>query len=417
MLNPQTSAGRGRPRRVRIEANIAGATLSADVREALQSELAVTQLRERIYAVLAGRQPLTISVRGLEHDCESAAVFARFCGVLRVAAADAQVSANTVEVAIEADTLAPQAAWQTRCDVLGTGPLHLLAGDTLLKPQGRSSRPERYEQFWQQLWRLRGAGLVRAACGSVISPSSPLLCTEVADTIQPLVAMQVPAGSAWVSMQVNLMNFADASGRLDETALYRALHDCVDIGDAAHERARWNTPQMRYDAWLNRRLAIDIRGVGDLVMRRGEDPQRFGCLKELIELLGWIQSVVRDRSRWIARSADYVPAIIESDPSRKMLPAKAAEDWCRRWRNAVERCGVRHRNLLALSPWSFFPSRESAGEGYLDLLPLLEFADVCGFGSPPPLRNWGADRFRELHQRAWAILEKKSAQGLFAEQV
>jgi hypothetical protein len=417
MLQQQSRANRAISLRADIEPQTAGVTLAASARDALHSELALAQLCEKAYAILVDRQPLTVSLSGFVPLAQAAGVFDCLCRALRKAADDAQVAASRIEVALAADILAPLRAWQTRRAILGEGPLHLIAGRPFLQPGARARRSEQYEQFWLQLWQLREMSMARIAYAGITSPSCPLLSAEPADTVQPVRSMQVPIGSAWVSMQLNLTNFANAAGALDEEALRHALHGCVDIGDTLHEQAQWATAQMRYDAWLNRRLAIVITGIGDLVMRRRQDPRRFACLRELTELLGWIRSTVRDRSRSIARRTDFVPALTESDPTRTLVPPHARDDWSARWRAALAMHGVRHRNLLALSPWSLFPSRTDTDAGFLDLLPLLEFADVYGYDSPPCMRYWNVNTFREAHQRTWAVLEKKNAQALFAEQV
>jgi hypothetical protein len=92
-------------------------------------------------------------------------------------------------------------------------------------------------------------------------------------------------------------------------------------------------------------------------------------------------------------------------------------DWQKRWRKALDFAAIRHRNLLAMSPWSVFPTGEPADSRYSDLLPLLEFADACAFPAPPCLRGWNTNEYKHFHRHAWAVLERRDARQLFAEQV
>ena len=36
------------------------------------------------------------------------------------------------------------------------------------------------------------------------------------------------------------------------------------LGEAVHDIMQWPTPEQRHDAWLNRRLAVTIDGIGDV---------------------------------------------------------------------------------------------------------------------------------------------------------
>ena len=204
---------------------------------------------------------------------------------------------------------------------------------------------------------------------------------------------------------------------IDESLLEEALRARVDAADAVHDTTAWPTPQMRHDAWLNRRLAIMVTGIGDVVLRRGADPRQFSCLRDLGDLFAWIRSIVVARSREIAQRSEPVPALTETDPTRFLSIGNDIDTWNRVWRRAIDSNAVRHRNLLVLSPWSVFPGQADDTAGFLDLLPLLEFADCCSFAGAPPLRDWNINFFRNLHQRAWAVLEQRLVRQSFAEPV
>ena len=172
---------------------------------------------------------------------------------------------------------------------------------------------------------------------------------------------------------------------------------------------------MQHDSWLNRRLAISITGLGDLVVRRQHDPRRLECLQDLRETMRWIQSIVNTHSQRVAAETGTVPVLEQSNPINTMT----GDDnrWARRWHAAVAKHATACRNLLAMSPWSVFPSVVSPTPAFSNLLPLLEFADACAFSKPPPLDGWNINDFIRLNQRVWAVRERREASQLFAERV
>ncbi|MDH3533127.1 MAG: hypothetical protein OEO82_09370 [Gammaproteobacteria bacterium] len=398
-------------------AHTAGVNLSIDAGAVLASQLAAGRFREQVFAVLTERLPLAVRVAGLAAEAHAEAMFAQVCTEIAAAVAEAQSAVGAVEIAVSARALAPRDAWLTRQESLGKGALYMLADESMLRPDSRCDGRERYDAFWEQLWRLRSERFVRAAYAPHVKSLCPLLCGEKGDAIVPSLAIQAPSGSAWVAMRLDLPGFADAGGTLREDLLQKALQHCVDSGEAVHEQARWATAGMRHDGWLNRRLAIEITGIGDLVVRRGHDPRQFACLQNLCDLLRWVQAVLHKRSRAIAARAGCVPALGHINPIRALPGGHNRDSWCQRWRAALEQHAIRHRNMLVLSPWSVFPTRLRPDAAFLDLLPLIDFADACAFPRPPPLQSWNINDFRNLHQRAWAVLEHNGARQLIAEQV
>jgi hypothetical protein len=218
-------------------------------------------------------------------------------------------------------------------------------------------------------------------------------------------------------MQVDLASFANRRGELNNRALREWLQHLVELGETSHDDEHWPTAAMRHDSWLNRRIAITVTGIGDLVKLRCMDPRSFTTLQELSGVLQEVRGVINDYSRQLALQTEYLPALELSVPSRGPGCDTVQLDWQKRWRKALDLAATRHRNMLAISPWSVFPSDEPADGRYGDLLPLLEFADACAFPAPPCLRHWNVNDYKHFHRRAWAILEQKDARQLFAEQV
>jgi len=273
------------------------------------------------------------------------------------------------------------------------------------------------DRYWAELWRLRDADQVHTTFANLVVPQCPLLSAEPTTAVLPSLGLQVPEGSAWVNMRVDLTRFLRADGTLDEDALQRALETCVDVGEELHDVTSWPTPDMRHDAWLNRRLGIAVTGFGDLLQLRRMDPGNHDSLRFLNQLLIWIRGTLQSRSTAIARRSEQLPAITLSDPSHTLPSGGVREDWRRRWRQAVQASLVRHRNLLVISPWALFPTGTAADFRYAELLPLLRHPDACAVNKTVSIAHWNPKEFKCFHQRARAVLQQRAATSLIAKHV
>jgi hypothetical protein len=394
-----------------------GASLQLHALETLASIAAVERLQEQVLDVLIQCSSISITVRGLGDPTHAEALFAQVCGVLESAMNEADARADKVVLAIDAGVLSPQFLCMKRSEILGPGPLYLLLGSDLTRPSSDPEERRRQDQFWLQCWHLRVDGHVRTAFAPMVSSPCPLLSSEVADGVLPATGLQVPSGTAWVPVEVDVTHYANARGDLSVFALRECLHRCVEYGESMHDEADWPTAAMRHDAWLNRRLAISVTGIGDLAKMRGLDPQSFVGLKDMGAVLQEIREAVNTHSRKLATETEPVPALKVSGPSRGPSDVLGRSDWQSRWQTALRFAAIRHRNLLAISPWSVFPTTEAADSRYCDLLPLLAYADACSFPTSPCLRGWNINEFKYFHRRAWAVLEQKDAQQMIAEQV
>ena len=109
--------------------------------------------------------------------------------------------------------------------------------------------------------------------------------------------MQVPRHSAWIPQELDIAAYVDSSGDMAMTALEEALTACVDDGDRLHDQTEWGEPLIKYDSWLNRRLAIALRGWGDIAEKKGSDPCSLQTLLEMEELAEWACLTLHNRSR------------------------------------------------------------------------------------------------------------------------
>lgn len=271
------------------------------------------------------------------------------------------------------------------------------------------------ERYWSQFWRLRGTPGTHTSFINTIVSQCPLLSAERANSVAAPNGMVVPAGSAWVPLQIDLAPFLCDRGVLDERRLKTALRRCVDTGERVHDTWAWRTSDMQHDSWLNRRLAIQVVGFGDVIRHMRLPPDNHASLRFLNQLLLRVRETLRTRSRELALDADPLPAISLSDPSLSLPRGSIRDDWQRRWRESVAVSQVRHRNLLVLSPWSLFPSGEAADYQYSELLPLLRHADACAFRRTVSIDHWNLNEFKRFHQRAMAVLQQRGSMSRFAK--
>jgi hypothetical protein len=250
---------------------------------------------------------------------------------------------------------------------------------------------------------------------AVVTSACPLLAAELACDFLPAAYMKVPSDSAWIPLQVDIAEFIDSSGALAKRELKQALIDCVDAGDKQHDLAEWSEPLIEYDSWLNRRLAIALRGWGDIVEKRGADPSSLQTLRDMEAIAQWACKTLHERSRELAAKDNWCPALDEA--GALIMQKKHSRDWGRRWKKALREVAVRHRNLTTISPWDVFPLQKKADLRYADLLPLTRFADSLSFQRNVSIDHWNANDFKGFCERLGAIVRCNAGADLVAKQV
>lgn len=376
------------------------------------SPAAAEQVRQQVFDVLAQGLDLSVSLRTESDGVRACAAVAAACEILAKAAADAGVSTAGLQLVIDNPAIRPDEAAAIRRSVLGNGLVYMVAGDAAL--QIERDRNAAADVFWRELWKARAGSMLRVAYARPVRASSSLLRSEAATAVLPRTQIEVPAGTAWVRFRVDLAGFHDGV-RLDQPALEQTLRDCVDRGEQAHDDLCWATPQMRDDAWLNRRLAIAIDGLGDLVARSGRDPAAFSTLEYLGHLVRSLRSALREQTRTIAGRTANLPALEQTDPCRFLPQGEVRNAWQHRWSETMATAAVRHRNLLVISPWSIFPAGQRADFRYANLLPILRLADTCMLSGMPDLCHWNINEYRAFHCRASAALQQRESRDQIAE--
>lgn len=263
-----------------------------------------------------------------------------------------------------------------------------------------------------RIWWRRGAALPAMASG--VRSRCPLLAAESPTSLLPVSGIAAPAESAWLSLAVDLVSFAGSNGRVCKDALFRALDTCVADGDELLDVLSWVCPRQAADARRNRRLAILLIGLGDLVSMAGDDPASLACLYRLDKLLGAVHEHLWRRSRELARAKGSLPALTEHQPSANWRDERHRDAWVSRWHDAVQRSMVRHRNLLVLSPYSLLPRSGRGSGAFADLLPLMAHADALTFSGPVGFGTWSAADVKAFLDRMCAEVRRFNAATLIA---
>jgi len=386
-----------------------GVSKAVAVNGLLQSKPLLQQLAADLCRHVAHSTPVIMTLSDLGESDDAIQALEVFCQQVREAGAP---KSTLIGLCLNAPSMPLRAyALVTRC-WFGDGPRYVIPGDTHMQhPPGQSGDL----QYWKYLWRHRDTRwAVLPAYGDTVSTPCPLLGDELANAVLPVFGIQAPAGSAWLPVSLHLPRFADRNGAVDLSALTKSLIACVDQGERRIDQQAWPTTSMQRDARINRRIAIQLTGIGDLVRMRGANPSDLAVLQALSKLLDHVRNTLWNRSAELSRGCELLPAIARHQPAMAVSDGQHNMDWDARWRAAVERCAVRHRNLLVISPYAVLPGTGEACAAYTDLLPLIGFADAHGFATATALPGWNFKDFCRFHRRAWAVIQRRNGASLVA---
>jgi hypothetical protein len=160
----------------------------------------------------------------------------------------------------------------------------------------REVSPQQAALVWQRLWEMRDLAPISAVLPAAVSSPCPLLPDEAASAVVVPVQAQVPEDSAWVPLEVDLCGYLAGSGELRLASLDAVLRARVAEGERRHDAGNWASQAQRHDSWLNRRLAIFVRGWGDVVARRKLDPSSIAALREVRTLANHVLNTAGTRS-------------------------------------------------------------------------------------------------------------------------
>ena len=396
--------------------NVAGGVpMRLSVRNVLRansgSEIAISA----ILGLLQQQVPVMLSLTDLGNESAAIGNLQEFCELLRAATDGSGQRSSEIGICVRSHQLPLQAFQLITNSVLGQGSRYILL-DSLQMTQHRNPQVQaETDRNWLILWRSRESSRpLNPAYGASVRTACPLLADEVTASVLPASGIQVPVDSAWVPLNLALPRFVDDVGDIRWELLLPALVQGVDLAEQVVDRLSWPQAGQRADACTNRRLAVSISGLGDLVANRGLDPQDLESLRWLSVIVGRIHKTLWRRSHKLARRDGCLPALCGADPSSGWDDSAHRENWRRRWQVALEKSAVRNRNMLVISPYSVLPSMTDSSAGYTDLLPVISYADAWGFADAPDFQGWNLNDYKTFHRRAWAVIQGRKTGELIA---
>ena len=239
-----------------------------------------------------------------------------------------------------------------------------------------------------------------------VIPESPgrspcALCgLEKPDTVLPGSRLEVRADTAWIALEVRLDRLFVAFHRKPD-ALRRLMRAGLRLLDNLPAQIHWPTRGLRRDAVVNRRLAIHLVGAGRLVDAYGLDPGDFTTLRRVTRWFTLLQRLaVRESAALAATRGPF--AGLKAD---ELVDALAGRYGHARAHELIRRRSLRHRHLVALSPFSLIPERDPRHPQarYLHLLPALRCADSLCTQGDGARHRLGLSEYRQLLRMAWAL--------------
>ena len=227
--------------------------------------------------------------------------------------------------------------------------------------------------------------LLQPVPASAIRPLSALHNQEKGQVIMPLGLFDVPAQSAWLTLEIDAL-------RLGRPAQLRpVLGRCLRFADNLIDMIDWPQPSLRLDALLNRRVAVHLKNIGNRVVREGLDPLSPVTFAQLQRWVQFIRGCFVHESLLLARRRGPFPELRSGDLYASLAPRYSVAEARSLLRNRL----LRHRHLLALSPLSIFPA---AGNGanladWIGLIPTIGCADAITMRGP--------DIRRQLTLKEW----------------
>jgi hypothetical protein len=381
-----------------------GVTMQVDLQKLAATDLALQ--KNDLLDCLARGFPVNLALSGFSGGERSEMALYEFCEALRHDVCANSSAARRLGTSLRSHQMSLQ-AYQVICDAsLGCGPRYVVF-DSLQMQQHSNRRVESATQSnWRYLCARRGAprSLTPVYAGAV-SSQCPLLADEAAASVLPALGIAVPCGSAWLPLALELTRFSDGNGVLAWARLSRALAVGVRAADQLFDSLCWANGAQRADAEQNRRIAVYLTGLGELIRQQGADPADLSSLKFASRTVARVRACLWSASSLMARQKGPLPALVQSDPSMCWRDAEHRRNWQRRWHHALSTTAVRNRNLLVLSPYSVLPASGRLGFAFSDLLPVLKQADALAFAYPPDLSSFSSAEFVAFHQRAWAQVQ------------
>ena len=261
-------------------------------------------------------------------------------------------------------------------------------------------------QMWQGLTGLahREPG-VRLILQHTTRPACALAGSERGDAVLPVSLFEVRADTAWLAVGIRLDALGLVSPGEALREMRRLLQVALRLADNLVEQLDWPTPELAQDAMVNRRLAVHVTGIGDLMDRWDLDPAAVSSVGLAARWVGVFRRLMVRESNALARERGPFPGLELRDLASSLTRSFGDE----RARRLLRQAGLRHRHLLVLSPYSVFPAGAARRplSAYLHLLPVIRWADTIamhGDGIGPALPVAALCR---LIRTTWAIARNR----------
>lgn len=392
-----------------------GVAMRIHLRELANSQELLANCLQSIRAALEAGQSLNVTLDDLGPGDRSIEGLQRFCNDVRKILQSNELRNGDLGLCVAARDITLPAYQVISSAVLGYGHRYV-ALDGSHMDAGAIDRCA--DSDWAALFvRSAGAAPLWPVYDAAVRTRCPLLNNETSNALLPGSGIAVPAGTAWLPLELDLSRFANNDGVLQTEAFAQGIDACVELGDELFSLLSWSGERQKNDALLNRRLAITLTGIGDLVLLRNADPGDLACLRDLDRLVGRIHAALWEKSKRLAEVRGPLPALEKQHPAGRWQDERHCQDWTARWQKAMKRVQVRHRNLLVMSPYSVLPRQAPAHRDFIDLLPLIAHADALSFADPPGFHDWCAADFTDFHRRAWAVTQRRDAASFVAAKV
>lgn len=392
-----------------------GATERVSVAGVLDTPALAAALLGRLRDHAHRRVPVCLAVTDVGDEASGLANWRAFCKLIGEGLDAAALPPLLPGFCIHSHRLPIEDFCAVADDALGQGPRFIFCDSLQMQAHIDRRVEQRTRANWRFLWRHRaGQRPVLPVYGGFVRSACPLLSEQAAGAVLPPLGLQVPGDTAWLPLELSLVGFCDDEGLPDEPALLEALRQAVVLADRLLEEARWPSERQRADAIENRRLAFNITGIGELVLRQRRDPASLACLRELDKLVMRIRNVLDESSNQLARTAGEVPALYRACAQGDWADSAHHASWKTRLDAARRSAAVRHRNLLVMSPYAVLPAIRSGNAAFTDLLPLIRHADAWSFAGGAAFDGWDASQYQGFHRRARAVIQSGRAPSLVA---
>lgn len=295
-----------------------------------------------------------------------------------------------------------------RCAALGHPQLLIRLPNTLMRTlcTGGADQPAGGDESLLRLWHgLTGIAHREPGVHLLLQETTRSPCTlaaaERGNAVLPLSLFEARGDSAWLALELRLDRLLARSPATALVELRRLLRGTLRLADNLLEQVDWPSPELGQDALVNRRLALHLTGLGDVVDRWGLAPDDFATVRLALRWLRLVRRMLLHESNALAHERGPFPGL-ELQGLRASLGRSFGAEQAGR---LLRRAGLRHRHLLVLSPYGVFPAGRPRHPlpAYLHLLPVMRLADSIAMHGDGIARALPVQAFRRLLRLSWAI--------------